>query len=125
MTDLQRIRLEHTEETRERRKAQAARVYELKICESNLSNVDKERLRLLFIDAKRVVNDIIATTNQSLFKYNYKDHKAVQVKFPDGHLEERNINLPSAMHQDICQSKMQDVKTLHASKMKRRDDNFQ
>jgi putative transposase len=122
MTELQKVRIQHTEETRERRKSQVARVFELKISLHHLSEIQQEKLKFLFIQAKRVINDMLSKSeNSSIFSYNYKDHKTVQVKFPDGHFEDRNIDLPSAMHQDLCQSKMQDIKNLSKSKKKGRN----
>ena len=57
-----RIR-EHGKQTREKRKSQVCRVYQLKIDFSHLNKAQKEHLQMLFVEAKWLYNDALTFMN--------------------------------------------------------------
>jgi transposase len=121
MTELQQKRINNLKITKEKRKSQLCRVFELKINYKSLNKKEQQELNFIFVQAKRVINDMITISKtESIFKYNYKNHRIVKVRYPDKHLEDKEITLPTAIHQDICQSKMLDIKNLSKAKKKGR-----
>jgi putative transposase len=117
MNDLKREQIKQTLlETKQRRKSQQIKIFELKV---NCHHTSKEifnKLNDMFIQAKWVTNDIIASNN--IFHYNYLEHK--QVKHFDKNNNEiiSNITLPSVLHRSIIKQKQQDVIT--ESKLKKK-----
>lgn len=63
-------------ETRLRRQNQIIKIIELKVNCHHTSKEDFEKLNSLFIEAKWITNDCIAS--EDIFKYNYKDHRLVK-----------------------------------------------
>jgi putative transposase len=119
ISETQQKRLTSLKNTQEKRTHQIARVYELKLNQSHIKKSVWNELNFLFIQAKRVINDMIRfSESNNLFKYNYKDHKQVQVKQLDGSFIEKDITISSRMHQELCQSKFKDISNLSKKKKK-------
>lgn len=99
-------------ETRVRRKNQTARVFELKLDKSKISNQKTGNLKRLFLEGKWFTNHIIAKGITDCVSYtDYKVDK-VNIKVGDK-FEERDLNvLPSQMKQYIIKRLQSNVKTL-------------
>ncbi len=76
--------------TRERRKGQMCKTYEMKIDFSHLSIEKKNVLRRLFLEAKWFHNHVLALDD--LFNQDYRIDN-VKVKLKDGTMEDRNLLL--------------------------------
>jgi len=86
--------------TRQRRKNQVPRVYQLKL--QNLSKKDEERLNRLFLEAKWLYNYIVANIENRLNNNAWKP-KEVEIKTPE-RFEKREIKqLSSQMRQGIVE----------------------
>jgi len=95
----QRIR-ETLSATRQRRKNQVPRVYQLKL--QNLSKDDERKLNRLFLEAKWLYNYVVADVETRLNSDTWKV-KEVEIKTPKG-FEKREIkNLSSQMKQGIVE----------------------
>ena len=88
-----RIR-EKSKETREKRKSQVCRVYRVKIDISHLNEAQKEHLKMLFVEAKWLYNDVLTFIKDH--DINEYDTKVVTVHGLD---KDRNLVLrPSVTH---------------------------
>jgi len=86
--------------TKQRRKTQVPRVYQLKL--QNLSKKDEEKLNRLFLEAKWLYNHIVADIENRLNSNAWK-LKEVEIKTPQG-FEKREIKqLSSQMRQGIVE----------------------
>jgi putative transposase len=103
--------------TKEKRKNQTCRVYELKIDQSHLNSASKEHLHGLFIESKWLYNHILAQDN--VFNLDFDDKiKEVPVKVKDI-FEIRSLNyLSSQMKQGLIQRTQDNIKGLHELKEK-------
>ena len=101
-------------ETRERRKSQSIRVFELKVNCHHTSKEDFRRFDDIFRQAKWVINDVIAS--EDCFKYSYKEHRIVTNFDKDGNLIERKITIQTGVHQNIISHVQQDIVNLSKSK---------
>lgn len=98
-------------ETKERRKNQVCRVYQLKL--QNLSKKDIEKLDRLFLEAKWLRNFVIADIENRIKDYKYKE---VEIKTPNG-FEKREIKtLSSQMKQEIIDQIKDNLRSLKKSK---------
>ncbi|GBD03534.1 hypothetical protein HRbin19_00826 [bacterium HR19] len=103
------------EETKQVRKNQVIRVFELKL--QNLSKRDIEKFERLFLEAKWLYNFIIADIENRLNDNAWK-LKEVEIKTPDG-LEKREIiTLSSQMRQGIVERIRDSLKALKKAKEK-------
>jgi len=101
--------------TKQRRKTQIPRVYQLKL--QNLSKKDKEKLSRLFLEAKWLYNYIVADVENRLDSNSWK-LKEVEIKTPEG-LEKREIkNLSSQMRQGIVERIKRGLYSLKRAKEK-------
>ncbi|TCK04468.1 RNA-guided endonuclease InsQ/TnpB family protein [Phorcysia thermohydrogeniphila] len=101
--------------TRERRKHQIPRVYQLKL--QNLSKKDEEKLNRLFLEAKWFYNCIVADIENRLSGNTWK-LKEVEIKTPEG-LEKREIKqLSSHMRQGIVERIKRSLYSLKKAKEK-------
>ena len=101
--------------TREKRKTQRCRVFEVKVTKGKLSYEKEEHIRRLFLEGKWLWNHTLA--GDDVFAADICP-KSVTVKTPDG-LEERPlIALGSQMKQDIVESVKTAIKGLAAKKAK-------
>ena len=124
MTDEQRLAKnasikEAMKETHERRRFQVCRVYTLKIQHNALSTRQKEDLRMLFLEAKWLYNDILNYGNvkgNSIFDYDLGN--TVEVKLPDGTFDGRSLeHIGSQMKQSVYADLKSSIKAL--SKLKK------
>src|SRR5271157_5323630 len=76
-------------ETRLKRHSQRCKVFQLKIDYSRLNKAQKESLKMYFLEAKWIYNDVLRT--EKPFEYHYKKGKKVQAMNKDGILEEKEI----------------------------------
>lgn len=98
--------------TRARRKTQTLKVHELKI--SRLSKTQTDRITRMFLEAKWLRNTIVATGI-----LEYTPSNTVQVKLPDGTVEDRTLNvLPAHVKQTVLQTLKSNVQTLATLKRK-------
>ena len=104
-------------ETRERRKSQSIRVFELKVNCHHTSKEDFRRFDDIFRQAKWVINDVIAS--EDCFKYSYKEHRIVTNFDKDGNLVERKITIQTGVHQNIISHVQQDIVQCHLVKTSR------
>jgi putative transposase len=103
-------------ETATRRQSQSLKVYELKVDVHHVSREQIQRLYRLFIEAKWVVNDLIASDD--IFNYKYQDHRTVVGFDRDKNPVERKITLRTEVHQNLIDTKKTDIVTLSKSKKK-------
>lgn len=103
-------------ETRMRRQTQTLKVYELKVNCHSTSKEDFAKFQNMFLQAKWIANDCIASEN--IFNYNYKDHKTVSCFDKNGNKVEKQITLNSGIHQDIVRQLRQDIMNLSKKKKK-------
>ena len=102
--------------TRERRKNQTCKVFELKIQSNKLSATQREALFMLFVEAKWLYNDCLAS---ELDPWNYKPGTTVTVKNKDGEFETRSLNhLGSQMKQFVIAGITSSIRTLASLKRK-------
>lgn len=106
--------------THEKRKSQVCRVYLLKIQRNALSARQKEDLKMLFVEAKWLYNDILnygSIKGNSIF--DYEDDGTVEVKMPDGEMDARNLDhIGSQMRQSVYTDLKASIKALSALKKK-------
>lgn len=109
-------------ETRMKRASQVCRVFTVKVDESKLKAKQKEQLKMLFVEAKRLYNHILNWSedkNNDIFKFSRKDCSEVTVLNKDRErvtlpLEYITSSLKDSVHQQICSS----IKTI--SKLKKK-----
>ena len=104
--------------TREKRQLQECKVFSLKIQNNKLNKVQKEQLKMLFVEAKWLKNDILNYFEQN-DDINYKIGKTIFKKNFDGSLEEKEIKyLGSQMKQSVYTDIISNLKTLKTLKNK-------
>jgi transposase len=100
-------------ETREKRKKQVCKVYQLKL--QNLTDKDIERFNRLFLEAKWFYNYVIADLPNRL-KYETYKLKEVEIKTPEG-FERRELTIISSqMKQGILERTRDNLKALNSAK---------
>ena len=104
--------------TREKRQSQECRVFSLKIQNNKLNKIQKEQLKMLFVEAKWLKNDILNYFEQNN-NFDYKIQKTIFKKNFDGELEEKEIKyLSSQMKQSVYTDIISNIKTLKTLKNK-------
>lgn len=102
--------------TKERRKTQSCKVYTCKIDYSHLSNIKRQYINKLFLEAKWLRNYILGKGD--IFNSDYK-YNTVTIVGKDKVIEERSIeNLSSQMRQSILDQIKSDIKGIAALKRK-------
>ena len=109
-------------ETRMKRASQVCRVFTVKVDESKLKAKQKEQLKMLFVEAKRLYNHILnwaANENNDIFGFSRKDCSEVVVLNKDKEyvtfpLKYITSSLKNSVHQQICSS----IKTISTLKKK-------
>ena len=97
-------------ETRSRHRAMSAVTKELKITESRLSKVQREALRLVFLQAKWLYNELVTMEDWNAWS---PKSKTAKVRLPDGSFEERQLSLlGSQVKQSVQKQLNASVKTL-------------
>jgi putative transposase len=106
-------------ETKERRKSQTCRVFKVKIQESSLTKQQKEQLKMIFVEAKWLINDILSWSEKEENKpWNYKLQKTVQVKKDDKFETRALAFLSVAEQQAVLAEIISNIKTLSSLKKK-------
>ncbi len=105
--------------TKERRKQQVPKVYQLKISYQNLNKMQEEWLNKIFLEAKWLYNYAIADIDNRLNAETEKAKK-VTVKTPSGFEEKTLSCLSSQMKQGIIDRIKQSLCSLHNAKQKGR-----
>jgi len=101
------------QETKERRKNQVCKVYQLKL--QNLSKKDIEQFNRLFLEAKWFYNYVVADIPNRLKLETYK-LKEVEIKTPEG-FEKRELRIiPAATKRDILNKIKWSLKSLKSAK---------
>jgi putative transposase len=103
--------------TMEKRIQQSCFVYKIKIDESRLSKKQYEHLKMLFVEAKWIYNDILNfSNNNKIYDYNTKA-KFILVKNKNGEFEERPLKyIGSQMKQSIVSGVQSSIKGLKVLK---------
>ena len=108
---------ESLKKTREKRKNQIVKVYQLKISYSNLNQKQKQWLERIFLEAKWLYNYVIADIENRLNSQTEKT-LALEIKTPKGY-EVREIKcLPSQMKQGILDRIKKNLSDLSKAKQK-------
>ena len=104
-------------ETCFKRTKQTCRVFKVKIDESRLSNKQAEQLKMIFVEAKWLYNNILNySENNDIKDFNYKI-KQVAILNKDKEEEIREIKyLGSQMKQSVISSMLSSIKTLATRK---------
>lgn len=108
--------------TREKRKSQVCRVFELKVSIRHNTKEMFNKLAQCFKEAKWVVNDMLALSNKSedatLFDYKYTEHRDVVHYDKDKNPVTSPITLPSVLHRATVAQKKTDIVNLAKAKKK-------
>lgn len=104
--------------TREKRMGQALKVFELKVNVHHISKEDIKKMDNLFVQAKWIQNDMIASDD--IFHYEYKDHRLIKNFDKDKNLVERKLSINTGVHQTIVKYVKQDITNLSKAKQKGR-----
>lgn len=97
--------------TQERRKHQTCKVFNLKIQTNKLNKIQKEQLKMMFVEAKWLRNDVIAKGFNG-----YKIQKKVDVKLPNEMVSREFRYLGSQMKQSVVAEVRQNIKALSSRK---------
>lgn len=104
--------------TREKRQSQDCKVFSIKIQNNKLNKLQKEQLKMLFVEAKWLKNDILNHFEQ-FNNFNYVLHNIVKKKNFNGQIEERELQyLGSQMKQSVYTDILANLKTLSTLKNK-------
>ena len=103
--------------TREKRKHQICRVFMVKIDESRLTAKQAEQLKMLFVEAKWIYNDILTFSKDNNIKEYDTKTKSVTVFNKDKIPETRELKYISAqMKQSVLAGMLSSIKSLAARK---------
>lgn len=104
--------------TREKRQSQVCKVFSIKIQNNKLNKIQKEQLKMLFVEAKWLKNDILNYFEQT-DSLAYTIKKIVNKRNFDGSLEEKELqHLGSQMKQSVYADIISNLKTLSTLKKK-------
>lgn len=103
--------------TKEKRRNQIPVVYQLKLNLDSVTQETRDRLFLLFLEAKWLYNYIVADIENRLNDEAYKLRK-VQVKVGENYEEREIANLSSQMRQAVIDRIKQNLYALHEQKAK-------
>jgi putative transposase len=106
---------QHGKDTRNRRKNQDCKVFSIKIQTNKLSHIQKEQLKMLFVEAKWLKNDILAKGVKG-----YVIGNEVDVKTPAGYVSRKFEYLGSRIRQSVLAETKQNIKVLSVLKKKGR-----
>ena len=106
--------------TREKRKSQKCRIIELKIIESSLNKIQKETLKMFFIEAKWLYNDILSWSEKGndVFKYDIKNKIITALDKDKNTIKKELKYLPSKPRCDIALILFQNISNLSKKKQK-------
>lgn len=126
LTEVERQKIRNSlNATRERRKSQTIKVFELKVNCHHTSKETFAKMNHCFKQAKWIENDMLAWSKKadeknSIFKYEYLDHKEVERKDKDGNFVVEKIDLPVYLHRALVKQVKTDIMNLHKAKVKGR-----
>lgn len=124
LTKGEKIR-EARKKTREKRKSQVCRIFYIKVEEKKLNKLQKEQIKMCFVEGNRFRNHVIGwsnETNNSVFDFNTTKCKSVLVKNKDGNLEEKPLLfLPASLKQTILNQMCANIKTISTKKKNKID----
>ena len=104
--------------TREKRKSQECRTFVLKIQNNKLNHLQKEQLKMLFVEAKWLKNDILNNFEKTN-SLDYKLEKIISKRNFDGSYEEKELKyLGSQMKQSVYTDIITNLRGLKALKSK-------
>lgn len=107
--------------TRNKRLHQICRVYTVKVDYSRLSTLQKEQLKMLFVEGKRIKNDCLSwcNSNPDNKPWNYICGKAITYKDKDGNFIDYTLKyVGSQMKQSIVSDIISNIRTLSSLKKK-------
>ena len=118
MTDKYKHIFEARKATAAKRKLQVCHVYKIKIDQSKLSKKQKEQLKMLFVEAKWIYNDVLSfSESNSIYDYNLTD--TVSHFDKDKNKLETKLNYISyQMKQSVIDSMKLSIRTLSSIKSK-------
>lgn len=105
--------------TREKRQTQDCHVFSVKIQSNKLNKIQQEQLKMLFVEAKWLKNDILNYFEQKQ-NFDYPSKQSyITKKNLDGSFEQKElIYLGSQMKQAVYTDIMSNLKTLHSLKVR-------
>jgi len=106
--------------TNEKRKNQICSVYQVKIQENKLTKKQKEHLKMLFVEAKWIINSVLNFSNENknnkIWDYKLKTNK-VNVFDKNKNLVEKELNyISSQMKQSVVAEMIANIRTLSSLK---------
>lgn len=103
--------------TREKRQTQDCRVFSIKIQNNKLNQIQQEQLKMLFVEAKWLKNNILNHFEQN-HNFDYPSNRIYIIKKNlDGSFEQKNlVYLGSQMKQSVYTDIISNLKTLHSLK---------
>ena len=105
-----------------KRSRQVCKVFDIKIVDKKLKAVQREQLKMLFVEGKWLYNSLIARMKNDdfdIFKHNVLKDKSVVVLDKDGNEVERRLEyIPAAVKQSLVKRMCSSVKTLASLKRK-------
>ena len=107
--------------TKERRKVQTIKVFELKVNCHHTSKETFKKLNDCFKQAKWVYNDMLNYGNiegNDIFKYEYLDHKTITRLDKDGNKINEKVNLAVVFHRAIVKQVKTNISNLSKAKKK-------
>ena len=119
ITDDQKLKIkESLIATRERRKSQVVKVFELKVNCHQTSKETYNKFYSYFKQAKWITNDMLNFSKEGndLFAYNYKDHRIVTRKTKEGDFVKEELDINTILHQKLVDKIKQDIKNLSKAK---------
>jgi len=102
--------------TREKRKVQICKVYELKVDESRLNKIQKETLKMLFIEAKWLYNYWLST--DKIFEQDCKNKEVIVLNKDKNKVKKQLKFLSCSYRQQILQHMKQSIYILAKQKKK-------
>jgi len=100
----------------ERRLNQRVISRELKLNTSSISKTKLNKLYYMFVQAKWITNDMIGCEN--IMEYKYNEHKTIKHYDKDKNEIYSTIDMPSTIHQALCEKVQEDIKSLSKKKKK-------
>ena len=108
--------IDKVKQTKEKRKSQVCKVYELKFDKSHLSKEKLVYLNQLFLEAKWLYNSILSS--EDIFKFDVKNKKVIVLDKDKNKIEKELKVLSSQMRQAVHQKINYDVNALSTKKKK-------
>ena len=115
-------RLESLANTFAKRSRQVCKVFDIKIVDKKLKAVQKEQLKMLFVEGKWLYNSLIARMKNDdfdIFKHNVlKDKSIIRIDKDKNEVKQRLEYIPAAIKQSLVKRMCSSIKTLASLKKK-------